>query len=88
MNFYAMLSTLHLLEFSSENFIPDFASDTKGIVSINIMMLVVISLHFFQVFNEWLTMVNVNVGHIIANVSDDESDSKNSSKVSGKEPSD
>jgi len=81
-----MLQTL--LEFSSENFIPDFAGDTICIVSINVVMFVVISLHFLQVFNEWLAMVNVDVSHVIANISNDESDSKYSSKVSGKEPGD
>ena len=76
---------INLLEFGSEDFIPDFAGDTVSIISINVVMLIVISLHFPQVFNKRLAMVDINVSHIVANISDDKSDSKESSKVAGKE---
>lgn len=48
-------------------------------------MLIVISLHFLQVVNKRLAMMDVDVSHIVADISNNETDSKESSKVSGKE---
>ncbi len=76
---------INLLEFGSKDFIPDLAGDTISSVAINVVMLIVISLHFLQVVNERLAMVNIDVSHIVANISDNESDGKESSKVAGKE---
>jgi len=45
------------------------------------MVLIVILLHFLEMSNEGLTVVNINMGHIIAHISNKESNPDHSSQI-------